>query len=396
MTETEKVRLNDLTDEQRLLFYKETERKTRRFFWAAAVFVLLYQIYNICYALYYTQFRLESRSSRIYMCLYITISLACIICMALGAVWRKSKSCSSRIRLLRLYAAFGGILLLWSACLTLYDQRVSDNLSIYVTTAVYIGMLLYIHPRLSVPCYVLCQIILSSGFLWFHLAKDRDSYGNLVNSFGITMIGLFLSLLRFRTLRLEFLNRIALDQKNREILLQTEKLNYMANHDALTGVFNRNHLNEWSGRLFQTGREQTVAAFMIDIDFFKQYNDTFGHVAGDECLKTVAKALDSPNPDGILVRFGGEEFLFLLTPPSQESSDTDGFAKRLCQCIEERAIPSSVPGKSVTVSVGYSQKEIQDENEFWSLINEADEALYRAKAAGRNCAVRFQADRPAD
>lgn len=384
------IPLTALTDEQKQVFYKETDERTRKYFWMAACFVLLYQIYNICYTLHYTNFRLGTKASRVYMCLYVSIALACTVCLCLYALWKR-KSNIAYTRMLNLYTAFGCILLLWAVCLTLYDQRVSDNLSIYVTTAIYVGGLFYINPRLSVPFYVICQVLLTSGFLWFHLILDHDSYGKLVNSVGITLIAIFLSLLRFRTLRYEFLSRIALDEKNKEILLQTEKLNYIANHDALTGVFNRNHLNEWISRLFQSVEERTVAIFMIDIDCFKQYNDTFGHVAGDECLRTVAQTLDGLEPDGLLFRFGGEEFLYLLAPPAPESGAAAHFANSLCQCVEARKIPAPVSGKYVTVSVGYSQKKIRNENAFWALINEADEALYLAKTAGRNCAVSFGA-----
>lgn len=379
-----------MTEEQEQFFLQTISQKTGKYFWAAAAFVLVFQIYNIFYALYYTGFRLESRSSRIYMCLYLSIALVCIVVMGLGIVWSYGrKVCYSR--LLALYMIFGCALLLWSACLTLYDSRISDNLSIYMTSAIYVAGLFYMKPQISLPVYFLSEAVLLLGLLQMHLTGIQDHYGSCVNSIGIMLVGMFISLNRWESLRQEFLDHYEIEQKNREILEQSEKLNYMANHDALTGLWNRNYLKEWTEQFFQSPEEKWAEVFMADIDFFKQYNDVFGHVAGDECLRKIAGAMEEEQ-EGILFRYGGEEFLYLRIFPGEcgEPRNAGKTAEQLRKCVEDLQIKAASPQKKVTVSVGYSQGRMQTEEEFRILLREADEALYSAKNAGRNKTVGYQ------
>ena len=378
-------RINDLvmTAEQETLFHKKTREKTGKYFWIANIFVLLFQIYNILYTLYYTGFRLESQASKVYMGLYVSMMLICIAAAVMGALLTYTKK-EQYTRLLRLYTAFGCLLLFWSACITLYDQRVSDNISVYMTTAIYVSGLIYIRPRTSVPIFILCETFLVTGVSWLQYGNFRDNYGFYITSIGLTIVALFISLYRWGSLRRDFLNQLEMEQKNRMITEQSEKLNYIANHDALTGLWNRNYLNEWKENFFASSQHQAVV-FIIDIDHFKEYNDAFGHVAGDECLKKVAGALQELN--GIVFRFGGEEFLCLLT--NEETFRAPGLADSLCRHIAKQQIASAKPGEYLTISAGYSAGTMKNDLEFRRLLHEADEALYCAKNNGRNQVVNY-------
>ena len=184
-----------MTKEQELRFQAKTREATGKYFWTALLFVLLFQIYNIAYALYYTDFRLESQASRIYMVLYVSMILICVIFSAAALPYIFSKKQRDSL-LLGLYAAFCCILLLWSVAVTLYDQRVSDNISIYMTTSIYMAGLIYMRPRISVPVFVLCEVILICGLLWIDFQKLNDTYGACVNSVGVAIVSLFISLYR--------------------------------------------------------------------------------------------------------------------------------------------------------------------------------------------------------
>ena len=377
-----------MTAEQESLFRQKTVKKTGKYFWAALIYVLLFQVYNISYVLYYTDFRLNSQASKVYMGLYAAMVLLCAGAGASGLLWT-SKNEENFSRLLNLYSLFGCALLFWSACLTLYDQRVSNNLSIYMTSAVYVAGLIYIRPKISIPVFILSEAVLLTGLLGMHLNEIKDTYGVCVNSIGLTLVAQFISLHRFSSLRREFLNRLEIEEKNKMILEQSKKLNYIANHDPLTGLWNRNYLNEWKEKFFSGGTAK-AAVLILDIDHFKEYNDAFGHVAGDECLKKVADALLELNP--LTFRFGGEEFLCLLT--QEESRQAGHLASNLCSHIEALGIPSANPGKSLTVSVGYSTGLMTDDLEFRRLLHEADKALYLAKSGGRNQAVEYSPSKP--
>ncbi|MCC2254183.1 GGDEF domain-containing protein [Ruminococcus sp. CLA-AA-H200] len=374
-----------MTSEQERLFRKKARAATGKYFWAAVLFVLVFQIYNIGYVLYYTEFRLGTESSRIYMTLYVIMLAGCAAASALGLLWTFSKK-DRDWALLILYAAFCCLLLFWSACVTLYDHRVSDNISVYMTSAIYVAGLIYMRPKVSVPVFLICEAGLLAGLLQMDLNGIKDTYGSCVNSVGLTIVAAFISLYRWSSMRRDFLNHLEIEEKNRMITEQSEKLSYMANHDALTGLWNRNYLNEWKENFFKSGKEGQVSVFITDIDYFKQYNDAFGHVKGDECLKKIADALQEIG--GIVFRFGGEEFLCIEL--NKTADQVDSAAERICRYIEAQQIESAVPGRYLSVSVGYSSGVMQNDTEFRMLLHEADKALYEAKRNGRNQAVRFE------
>ena len=128
-----------------------------------------------------------------------------------------------------------------------------------------------------------------------------------------------------------------------------------------------------------------LAALMFDIDFFKKYNDTFGHPEGDRCLQRVASAakgcLRSPSDD--IFRYGGEEFLVLV--PGADSDVAGRIAVRILESIRKMGIahPGS-PGGTITVSVGVACRALGDTTTFDELTAQADEALYVSKKNGRN------------
>ena len=151
--------------------------------------------------------------------------------------------------------------------------------------------------------------------------------------------------------------------------------------DALTGLYNRRWLDEALDRW--TKRQKSLSVMMLDIDHFKKYNDTQGHLAGDSVIHTVASTIASTlRPTDLAARYGGEEFVALL--PDATSEEAQIIAERVCDAIREQDIKynNGKPLPGVTISIGIAELEIgQDKDE---LIAAADAALYRAKNAGRN------------
>ena len=157
--------------------------------------------------------------------------------------------------------------------------------------------------------------------------------------------------------------------------------------DPLTGVGNRRYLERFVGREWrrEARRCLPVAVIMVDIDYFKAYNDRYGHAQGDECLRRVAEVLRQSllRPADLLIRYGGEEFVVIL--PECDRPAAQEIAQRLRHAVEERALPhaASPLADRVTVSLGVAALNACH-GEFRDLIAAADEALYLAKAKGRN------------
>lgn len=147
-------------------------------------------------------------------------------------------------------------------------------------------------------------------------------------------------------------------------------------HDPLTGLGNRRLMEITLGNLFEAVKRygRDLSAIMLDIDFFKKYNDTYGHPAGDQLLAVIAKImLGEIRKSDTPVRYGGEEFIVLL--PETSLKDAGITAERIRKSIESKA--------GITVSLGVSSfhRDMQDKE---SLIKRADHALYQAKQKGRN------------
>lgn len=202
-----------------------------------------------------------------------------------------------------------------------------------------------------------------------------------------------------------YLNQVQRDQAYRALRHSQQQLQEknlalqrLSNMDGLTGLSNRRYFDEYIESQWKLAiREQTpISLLMIDVDDFKLYNDTYGHLAGDEILKSVAMVMRQHflRPTDLTARFGGEEFAVIL--PTTPFAPIKSMGESLRRGIEELAIPhsSSTSGDYLTVSVGGSSMVPQITDSFSSLIQVADEAMYEAKKSGKNKVVIFGHDHP--
>lgn len=181
----------------------------------------------------------------------------------------------------------------------------------------------------------------------------------------------------------------ALDVRSTTLEREKEHYEELSLRDGLTGAFNRRCLDQ---RLALKDEATPLAALMVDVDFFKYYNDTYGHPAGDACLINIVRELKSAlrSTDGVY-RYGGEEFIVLLSDAS--TSEAFHVAEILRKRVHKLALPheSSPADAVVTVSIGVAARGPNCPLSGEELVKRADEALYQAKAAGRN---RSQAYKP--
>lgn len=179
------------------------------------------------------------------------------------------------------------------------------------------------------------------------------------------------------------------EARTAELKAANQSLEALSRHDALTGLANRRYFDELKEVEFRRAiRHQTpLSVLMCDVDFFKNYNDTYGHMQGDECLKQIADTLrDVFSRSGeVTARVGGEEFVVML--PNVGARQAYEAAQRLRASLAERELPHSGSQVSpfVTLSIGVAELDPQAMDHFDRLLQRADQALYRAKHQGRNC-----------
>ncbi|MFP5382852.1 MAG: diguanylate cyclase domain-containing protein [Gammaproteobacteria bacterium] len=198
--------------------------------------------------------------------------------------------------------------------------------------------------------------------------------------------------------RRRFLQVRLLALKQGELELANQRLQELADQDGLTGVANRRHFDqhlatEWS-RARRSG--QSLSLMLIDLDFFKRYNDSYGHQAGDDCLIVVGAVLRShaQRPGDLAARYGGEEFALIL--PATDVSDAKEIASRVIHDLAAYRIPhrASEVSDVVTASAGVAGCVPSPLLSSRDLLAAADAALYRAKRDGRN-RVEVSLDLPA-
>jgi diguanylate cyclase (GGDEF)-like protein len=181
---------------------------------------------------------------------------------------------------------------------------------------------------------------------------------------------------------------IQLETRNRELQEVNQELLQLSLVDPVTGIANRRQFNEMMDRAWRSAARHQfeVGLILMDMDFFKGYNDHLGHPAGDDCLHRVANELAAGllRPDDFLARYGGEEFAVIL--PRTDRSGAEVVAERLRSNVESLCIPhpASAAGGFVTISQGLACAFPAPESAPSALIGLADAALYEAKRCGRN------------
>ena len=185
----------------------------------------------------------------------------------------------------------------------------------------------------------------------------------------------------------------ALEERERQLLEANERLRYMSQTDALTGLDNRRHLEERIDEMFEHARRlnEPFSCVMCDLDRFKSVNDTYGHQAGDAVLKQFARILRNEVREIDRVgRYGGEEFMLLLPGTVLDAAVT--FAERVRKEVEGHTFTFDGTQICRTASFGVSAWPHPRIGNCDVLVRAADDALYVAKETGRNRVVRFDSD----
>jgi len=176
-----------------------------------------------------------------------------------------------------------------------------------------------------------------------------------------------------------------------ELMKANKKLDEVAHFDVLTQIMNRRGYQHMLERYWKDHqrRKASLTVMLMDIDHFKKYNDNYGHIQGDQCLRQVAQALKQAlkRPIDVLARYGGEEFVVIL--PDTATTGALKVAQRFIEAMLEANIPHEYSDcqPHVTLSIGLAHADLDNETSK-QVLERADKALYQAKESGRNC-VRY-------
>ncbi len=322
----------------------------------------------------------DSESAR-YFFMYAMLFLSTAGILPIHAWLVKKKKYREYLWIRRLYVV---ILYAWVIGITLLDKRNGMGIVIYCYLVPTLAAVMLQPPLESILIFGVSWSVLT-GMLAFTALPNFTA--DLINSSFATILALFISIRSYQSMAVAYRDRETIARQYREIEKANVMLNKMACTDQLTGLYNRRYLIENVRGLFEAYHKSRMHAviLMLDIDYFKQYNDTYGHLNGDECLKQMAAVIRAYSQENgmIAVRYGGEEFLAIKF--SEAHGDRD-FAGELQERIAKAGLPrADVKTGRVTVSIGVWKGSLQELDSFEEALKYADRALYDAKKAGRDC-----------
>ncbi len=273
-------------------------------------------------------------------------------------------------------------------CLTMSMQTVAmQHQSMEIVTIIYIlgNILGGIKPK-HMLIMGMCAAATTIAIL---LALDSDVnplvFGRIL--VGSCLLGYVISHMIFARERMMFLYTIRAKISEQIHRIHTTELLHLSQHDELTKISNRRTFDETLDIYFERSRreETALALLFIDVDFFKNYNDYYGHQKGDDVISTIAKTIKNAiRHMDFVARYGGEEFVVLL--PETDAHGAYAVASNIFKAIERLEIPhaKSRVAKHVTISLGITVYHAESGIDKEALLGVADQALYRAKQLGRN------------
>lgn len=305
-------------------------------------------------------------------------------------------------RMDHIITAYLTLLLSWGAVVSLMDQKLYGHLIVFMMTTMISSMLYFRSLKDILFPTIVSSLIVFIGLPFFQSSSDV-LIGHYVNLCVFIVISLSASRIIFNSYVRDYNNRILLQNSkhllekeieekqiiNKKLQKANQQLSQLALLDELTGVPNRRGFRNYIDHAFDTFAKDgcLLSVLMVDIDFFKMFNDTYGHAEGDHVLNMVAKQIDSliKEQTEFFCRWGGEEFIYVSFGSSAEEAAT--LAETIRRAVSDLKIlnHASLLESTVTVSIGICTLHTTAPTDIEHAINTADKAMYRAKSCGRNC-----------
>ncbi len=372
-----------LTKEQKEEFQKYCPAKIYKTERNVAIVVAITQVLMMIVFLLNPSGLFEQNGGVWYLLLYASLLVATLCFLPLYRYATRGQKYQMFYRVRRCYVF---ILCCWLLGITVLEQQGGMGINIYCYLFPTLAAVMIWMPREGFILFSgnwLCLLVL--------LLNIGESAGavmpSIINSLIVTVLAMYISNRYYQRMAVEYLDRKTIEVQYREIQDANELLHQMAYTDLLTGMYNRHYLTETIFSNFETYQQNGLwgEILMVDIDHFKKYNDSYGHLQGDKCLKQVSEKILNvcKEKELIPIRYGGEEFLLVNIKERYEMAED--VARMIQSEIGEILIPR---GKSdadrVTVSIGVWRGKLQDVERIEQAIRFADQMLYQAKETGRN------------
>ncbi|MBW6424691.1 GGDEF domain-containing protein [Rhizobium sp. XQZ8] len=362
------------------LFQEETAESRNRQTIIASLFALV--VFNAFLFIDHAS-RPEIFGQAVFLRVVVT-TLPCLFALAwlhrLPPVWARDAIMSSAVLLVTLTSN----ILLWHSTSQMAHYNAFSFGLIVIAGNIVLQIRFPVAVATSVACCVMSAVFLSG----MTLLSSEEKHLPVFYMSAMAAITLIANYRLEKTMRHSYLLMLRERLRGREMGYLNEQLSTYSYTDPLTGIANRRMFDQVLDEAWRAGRltNEKLSLLIIDIDFFKRYNDAFGHPAGDDCLQQVARAIEAQTRAGtdLPARLGGEEFAVLLRNMDQIQALT--VAARIHRAVRQLALTHGRPdgGGWVTVSIGLASISPASDMEPKALIDAADAALYEAKRAGRN------------
>ncbi len=286
-------------------------------------------------------------------------------------------------------ALFAVTILAWCAGISLLDQQTNGQILVYTVAVIAVAVTPFLKPLYLAGIYAVVHIAFLIMLPHFQVSY-AVVYGHYVNSTTFVLISYAISYMRYKKIIEEFGNRKLIQEKNselermnRELAEANLQLELISRTDSLTGVCNRYMFDKAIKIEWNRCKRNLVplSLIMIDIDFFKNYNDSHGHMVGDDCIRQVANVLKAftKRSSDLVARYGGDEFALVLPYMGKESALS--LAEQIRKKVEETAIRFANTSSQdfLTISAGVNSAVPTAKMSLEKFIEAADSALYKAK-----------------
>ncbi len=278
------------------------------------------------------------------------------------------------------------LLLLWGASIKLIGHDDLLQPHIYILILLSVSAIPFLNPREIIAVTLPSLIFLTMFSFLDAFINTQQTIEILMDSWGFTFLAIAFSATIYT-------DRVQYFKKDRQLIKQNSLLKKHSEIDALTDIFNRRKLDEtmefeWK-RSSRT--KQHIAFLLIDLDNFKNYNDSYGHIEGDLCLRRSAAIMKESlkRSSDMIFRYGGEEFGAILLFTDINAANI--VAEKIRKNIENAGIIHKESSHGhVTVSIGVTASVGNKDEDYHSMYIEADKALYAAKRSGRNKVIAFE------
>lgn len=317
-----------------------------------------------------------------YLAMYLLMIIVCLL-VSITTRYLKKHSIHSYKKMESLVVFYSTFVVCWGSVVSLMDQRLYGSLTAFIVNMLFTSILLQ-STKSVLFSYFTSTVLLMAGLPIFQKSHDI-LIGHYINVSIFIVISWFISRALFYFYYNDFEYKKKMEETNK--LLQELSLS-----DELTGIANRRSLNEYIDFCKKLKKGTIFSVIMMDIDFFKYFNDTYGHNLGDSVLCLVAKEINKVAEDSLdfAARFGGEEFMYIAI-----NSDIERImylAETIKLNVANLKIPHSASKVSdyITLSLGVATITLNSQKDIHTCMDLSDKALYTAKDAGRNCVKKME------